>query len=333
MLIKVFKTSFLLQYILLLILGGLLWWVSFFYPGTIDLQINPYLTPGYALLDNFIAVNMLTGTISAFSLIMIGAFFLNFILAKFALIPKNTLIPGLVYIVFMSHSTSLLYFHPVVIPAFLMIVVLYFLFQVYTATEAYAQIFNSGFIIAIASFFYFPSFYLILVVWISFIVFRLYYWREWLIVFFGFLTPFLFLWTYFFWIDELHLVFGSYAEYFSGLKPFDFDLQFSILNYIVSAILIIFVLWSVFLVAGDLNEKTISVRKGYWLLFWFFIIATLTNIIACNFFRVHQVLLFIPSTAFIAYSFLRSHKTLWMDLFFSLLVILILIKNFIIVFE
>lgn len=327
MLIKLFKTSFLLQYVLLLILGGMLWSGSIFGSLTFDIASDPYLTPAYALLGNFIRMNTLISTISAFFLMLLGAFILNYTLSKFSLVQKNTLIPAMIYTVIMSHSSSLLYFHPTIVPSLLFVIILYFLFQVYTATEAYSQVFNSGFLIAVSSLFYFPSIYFLLLIWLSFIVFRLYYWREWLIVLFGFLTPYLFLWTYFFWMDELHVVFAAYSGYFSTLDFFKYDIHFSILNYFNSAVLIILVLWSAFLVAGDLNEKIISVRKRFWSLFWLFIIAILTYIIAGNLFKIHQVFILIPSAAFIAYGFLRSRRTFWLDVFFTLLVVLILIDN------
>lgn len=328
MLLKVFKTSFLFQYVLLIILAGVLWSVSFFSLDLSEPDTNSFLTPGYALLKNLIGANSIIGKICAWTIIVLGAFLINYILPKFGLIQKNTLIAGLVYIVIMSHSTDMLYFHQAIVPSFLLLIVLFFLFQVYTATEAYSQVFNSGFLIAISSFFYFPSIYLIVVVWLSFIVFRLYYWREWLIVLFGFITPYIFLYTYYFWFDEIPTVFNSYANYFSNINFFMFDIQFSIVNYVSSAILVVLILWSVFIVAGDLNEKIISVRKRYWILFWLFIIALLTDSIAGSLFRLHQVLIFIPASAFIAYGFLRSRKTFWLDIIFTLLVLLIMIKNF-----
>ena len=233
MLINFFKTSYLLQYLLLILLGGVLWAGSFINPLEVA-GSNELLTPGYNLLLDIIGYNSWLSVILAFILTISGAFLFNYTLSKNELISKNTLIAALVYIVLMSHSVSSMSLNPAIIASFLLIIVMHFIFQVYSKVEAYHQVFYAGFLTGIASFFYIPSLFFILFIWFTFIVYSLYYWREWLIVLLGFITPYLFLWTYFFWFDKLDLVFNAYNWYFSNITLFHFDFCLSFIHYIIS---------------------------------------------------------------------------------------------------
>jgi len=327
MLIKIFRKSYMLQYFLLVLLGILLWIGAFIKPVSVEKNIIEFLNPGYSLIISLIGNSALVGSIIAFLMVFAGAFLFNFILTKYDLVQKNTLIPSLVYIVLMSHSTSLLYYHPACISGFLMVVVLYYTFQIYTEEEAFPQVFNSGLVIGVASLFYFPSVFFLLFIWITFILYSLYKWREWLIVLIGFIVPYIFLFTYYFWFDQLEAALLAYNNYFLNLTFFDFSFSYSYLSYIILGFIIVFTVWSLFTMSTEIGEKTINIRKHFWTVFWLFFIAILTYTISGFDFHSYQVFILIPVSVFISYTLTYSSREIWTEFIFGLMVLLIIVNN------
>ena len=327
MLIRIFRKSYLLQYFFLLLLGILLWLGAFIKPISFEPNINEFLNPGYFWTISLIGNSGLLANVIAFIIIIAGALLFNYTLTKNDLVPKNTLIPSMVYLVLMSHSPNLLYFHPVLVSGLLIIIVLYYIFQVYTEEEAFPQIFNAGFMLGIASLFYFPSIYFILFLWITFILYRLFKWREWLIPVFGFLTPYILLFTYYFWFNKLDVVLSAYSDYFSHLAIFDFTFDYPVINYIIILFIILFMFWSLFLLSAEIPEKIISIKKRYWTVFWLFIMALLTYLFCQSFYSSHQILILIPGAIFISYTFSIVRKLIWIEIIFGVMTFMIIVNN------
>ena len=332
MLIHFFRKSYLFQYILLFLLAIGLWLGAFIHPPVIPVDTESSLTPGYSLLLSLLMGIQLLHVILALVLVISGAMVFNYSLTKFDLVPKNTLVPAMVYIVLMSYSPGLLALHPGAIPALLTVLILFYLFQVYTEEEAFSQIFNIGLLIGISSLFYFPSIFFILFIWLTFIVYRLYSWREWTIPLAGIITPYLFLFTYYFLDDKLEPAYLAYASYFSKMTIFHFSFDFSLMNYIITSLLVFMFLWSAFLLLSDIQEKIISLRKRYWAVFWLLVIAIITYFISGIFFKWHQVFSLIPASVFIAYAFSQLKNLKWAEIYWGLLFILIVINNLLVVF-
>ncbi len=254
-------------------------------------------------------------------------FCLILFLTKYDLVPKNILIPAMVYMVLMSYSPNLLHLHHASISGLMIVIVLYFIFQVYAEEQAFPQVFNSGLLIGVASLFYFPSVYFLFFIWITFIVFSLYKWREWLIVLIGFIVPYIFLFTYYFWFDKLEVALLAYEDYFSNLSFIDFSFSFSYLSYLIMGFVIVFILYSLFTLSTEVGEKTINIRKHFWTVFWLFFIAILTYLISGNNFHSHQVFILIPVSVFISYTLSYSRRVIRTEIIFGLMVLLIVVNN------
>jgi len=333
MLIKILRKSYPPQYFFLLLLGVLLWLGTFIKPISVVTNINELLNPGYFFIVSLFGQQALPANIFAFVLIIAGALLFNYTLTKNDLVPKNTLIPSLVYLVLMSHSPNLLYFHPAIISGFLIILVLHYIFQVYTEEQAFPQIFNAGLLLGLSSLFYFPSFYFILFIWITFVLYRLFKWREWLITIFGFITPYILLFTYYFWFDKLNEALLAYSDYFSQLAVLHFTFDYSIINYITTAFIIFLILWSLFLLSTEIQEKVISIRKRYWTVFWLFAIALVTYVFSQSYYKSHQLFILIPASIFIAYAFSYIRKLFWIEIIFGLMTLLIIVNNLLTAFQ
>ncbi len=327
MLIGFFRKSYFVQYLILTALAGMLWLNAFINPTLPDLDLNPYLMPGYILVFNFLGNNALLSVIVAFVLVLAQAFLFNYVLIKNELLPKNTLLPAMVYITLLSHSRNLLYLHPVLISNLFLIFMIFNLFKVYAKEEAYPEIFNSGLLAAVASFFYFPVFYFILFIWLTFIVYRLYKWRDWLIPVTGLLTPYIFLFTYFYWSDELFMALDAYSGYYSTIAFIPIYIGFSVTEWIITGIVVLFFLWSFIKLTGSVQEKTILIRKRFGTIFYLLVVCLLTYLGSGTLANTHLAMIAIPLSVYISYGFSFIKRKFWFELFFAILTLVILFNN------
>ena len=327
MLIGFFRKSFFFQYFMLIFLAGILWAGAFVNPVLPDFDTNQYLMPGYHLVMILIGGNALISVVLAFLFVLIQAFFLNYILIRNDLVPKNTLIPAMVYILLMSHSRTLLLLHPVIISNLFLMIILFNLFKVYTKEDAYNEIFNAGFLTSLGSFFYFPFLYFILFIWMAFIVYSLYKWRDWLIPFTGLITPYIFLLTYFYWSDELFLVLDAYAGYYSTVAFIPLYLQFSLVDWIIAGIIVLLFLWSFLKLAANIQERIISIRKQYGTIFWLLFVCLLTYLGSGSYANSHLALIAMPVSIYFSYGFSNIKRKFWIELFFGILSLVILFNS------
>jgi len=328
MIIRTFRKSYLMQYLYLLLLHLILWGGAFLSPSNYVYTENSFLSPVYAFLINLIGDHQYLSVALAFFLVLAGSLIFNYTLEKNELSGVNSLIPAMTFIVMLSLVPSLQTFHPALIPGILMIFVLNNLFDIYTQEEAYLKVFNSGLLIAISSFFYFPSIVFILFVWLTFIEYRLYNWREWVILLFGFITPYLLLWTYFFWMDELTQAFQAYGEYFTPKSIIKFRFTYTLLNYFSVALVVILFIRAFFVQTFRLNETIISIRKRFWAVILFLFVSLVSFMVSGNMAESHIVFIQISFALIIQGLLFKLNKYFWTELLLGILIAMLLINNY-----
>jgi hypothetical protein len=328
MIIRTFHKSYLPQYLLLLALALLLWGGAFLSPPVPDTTGNPFLNPGYALLLDWLGNSPRLLVAAAFLLMLGAALLFNFTLEKSGLSATNSLVPALIFILLISLFPALQTLHRAFIPGVLVIVILHNVFDLYTEEEAYPKIFNSGFFIAVSSFFYFPSIAFILFIWFTFVVYRLYSWREWIILLFGFFTPYLLLWTWYFWTDELAMVFEAYVSYFQPKMLLHFDTGLTVINYISLGLIAILFIRGFFVQALTLQENVISVRKRFWAVMLFFVVALLSFLFSGHQAPFHAVFIQIALALIIQGLMVHLKRFLFTELVVMVLIVLIAFNNY-----
>lgn len=328
MIIRTFQKSYLTQYIFLALLHLLLWGGAFISPQLPANSTNAFLGPAYTLLVFLLGSNPYIYVGIGFVLVLFSSAIFNHSLEKNNLTGSNSLIAGMVFIVLMSLFPSLQTLHQALIPGLLMIIVLDYVFDIFSMEEAYTKVFNSGFFIAISSFFYFPSIAFLLFVWFSFILYRLYNWREWVILLFGFLTPYIILWTYFFWTDDLAMVFQAYGEYFTPKAIFTHPAGNTILNYVSFGLVVLMFIRSFFIQVYHLQENVISVRKRFWAVILFLIISLISFLFSGSNTQLHFVSIQVSMALVIQGMMFKLKKFFFTELVLGILIILLLINNY-----
>jgi hypothetical protein len=328
MIVRVFRQSYLSQYLLLLLLHGILWISAFIFPPSLHEVMHPFLNPAYSWLTDLLGNNPIVYVTVGFVVVLVSAVVFNHTLEKYDLTATNALIPALVLIFLSGMIPSLQTLHQAMIPGLIMIFVLHQVFEIFTQEEAYSQVFYSGFLIALGSMFYFPSIAFLLFVWFTFIVYSIYRWREWIIVLFGFLTPYLLLWTYFFWTDQLFGAFEAYGQYFTPKAIFQLDLSPTILNIIVLSIVVLLFLRAFLQLTLAVQENIISVRKRFWASVQFLIITIASFVFSGNLTTYHITFLLIAMAIFIQGFIVRINRYLLAEIVFGILLIATLFNHF-----
>lgn len=328
MIIRFFRKDYVLQYVALLLLQLLLWLPAFIFP---DLNYENYISftsPGYKLILWIIGNNPRVLTAIAFIIVFFSALILNKVLDQHQLVSKNNMVPAFIYVVLMSHQPVFLSLNPTLIANLFVIISLHQLFTLYMEKEAYSKVFNIGIFLAIGSLFYFEVLFLLIFLWFTYNVYRVYNWREWIIPVLGIITIYLFLGVYYFWTDQLSLAFEQYQLHMQGLFSFQINIYTDYLPMLTNGAVFLLAFFAFVVFVSHLNEYIISVRKHYLSS----IILLFTTIAIVLFTARPELpsisLLMIPFSIIISGFLLRLKRPFWIEVYIWLLLTLILVHNY-----
>jgi hypothetical protein len=135
------------------------------------------------------------------------AFILTFIAAASLLIlnnrylfhPANEFLLPLLYVLFASAIPATQWFSGIQIVLLLTIIGLDYLFASHQRLPGLAELFIASFCFSLASLCFPPAFLLLLLLPIGIVILRTFAWRDWIVAFFGALTPYAYLLLYY-WI-------------------------------------------------------------------------------------------------------------------------------------
>ncbi len=315
MIIRFFKQNYISQYLLFTILAIVLWIPSFTEPPYIAAQDAS--GPLYNLLIGF-TTHKLIWIIFAFACLYIQSFLLNGILIYHEIIPKTSFLGGFLFFILSSSLIEFQYFHPALIGQFFIIISIHNLNKMYGKDYFMPDTFKTGFLIGLASLFYFPFIIYLLLIWASLLLFRVSRIRPWIVPVFSFATPYLFLFTYYFWFDKLY-IFEGYVKQLQLNFQNIWLLKSELSIYQSLAYVFLFLISYLFLF-GKISENSIIVRKKIYMISNMFLISIL------GFFFFNESLnefigFIIPFSAIIAIYFNSLKKLFWINLFFSLLLL------------
>jgi len=237
----------------------------------------------YKLLNNHIIIC----SFISIALITLEALLVNYTLSENDLIPLNSYVAAFLFVVISSFFNDLIILNPVLIADLFLIIAIWLFLRLYEEHEAYATVFNIGTLLSVASMVYFPSILFCILIWIGFIIYRSFSWREWLISIIGFVLPYVFLASYYFWND---CFLSKVHEYRQSLDFIDLH-KFSPTIYanIIFAILVLVLFFGIIKLLFIINEKAIRIRKFLSFFIWFVII----SFVSLNFSAKYGILGFI----------------------------------------
>jgi len=268
MLLRFYKSSYLPQFVTLILLGTALWAKSILSPETA--WYASAANPVFNLMNFYILKIPVTGTLISFIVLMSQAFYLSYILAKNELIPKNSLIPALIMILAGSMHRDLMVFHPGTLPGLFVLIALGRLLRCYGRTDIARDILSASFYLSLASLFYFQSALLILLIWITLLIFSASSIRDWVIPLIGIVIPYIYLYSYYYVFDNPIPGAAIYLEFF--LTSWKIDLNLSLFDYFIWGLMVLLFLGSLLYYFNHIQEKTIIIRKKMAVIWWMVIL-------------------------------------------------------------
>ncbi|HEV7232033.1 MAG TPA: hypothetical protein VGO45_11925 [Bacteroidia bacterium] len=267
----------------------------------------------YFLLSAFISLLLST----------LSAFLLNYIVNQHNLLPKKTYLPALFYLIYSGFCGELLTIHPASFANLLIIAACHELFDTYRKDSALSEVFNAGMLIGLASLLFLPSLLLLFFIWAALLLYRPFIWQEYLVSFLGLLLPWAYLLVYFFWYDRLGILWNTTLHNHLIIKQFIFQKgpAFVWLYFVFGTVLF----FSLFRLLNSPINPPLKSQKTFSVLFWCFLISILSLTLSPVINLATLDLAAVPLAVFTANLFLQLRKSWIAELFFTFLLLAILI--------
>ena len=262
------------------------------------------------------AVNIFLATCITF----IQAILFNRIINNHGLLTKPSYLPALLYITASSLFLQFLILSPPLICNFLLIWIMDKFLKIGKSPNAMMNMFDVGMIIALGTLIYFPFIVLLVMLWLSLLLYRSFNWREWIAGFIGFLTLFFFVAVFYYWNDNI-------TQFYKIWRPlvnkFPSTLKINFNDYLVLIPISVIMILASFQLRENFFRSFISTRKAFQMLFFMFIIAIISFYTKPDF-RVYHFLLSVPPGAvLLAYYFSNAKKRWFYESLFAVLVLCI----------
>lgn len=243
---------------------------------------------------------------------------LNYLLNKHEVLYKNSYLPALFYILFAGLIPQFLSFHPVIIVNSILIFVIDKLLRIYKHPSPLPLIFDSGFLIGLASLFFLPAITFFLLFAGSILILKTFSWRDWFVGLFGLLLPYFFTFIYYFWIGELQQL--KDRLWFTDIRQIwdtgGLILQGYRITIIVVALLFIL---TILRIRANFYKNVTRVRNFQQVIFIFLLVALFSLAIGGSDLLYRFSILVIPISTMISYYFLATKKAWWAETLFWLL--------------
>ncbi len=319
--IKFFSTGYLSRYLFIFIFGLILWIPSLLFPT----YYNGISSFAFNQISLITTQNLFLQTIASFFFTLITAFLLNKCAIDNGLSGKMSTLIALVYLILTSSLAGDFHNNPVIWINFILVFVLNNLMRLPYVTNTIPVIFNASFLIGVASLFYSPLVFLVLLIWISVIVHRIVTWRNFVVSLVGVVLPYFLLLTLFFTIGDLPE--ESYTIFETLQINTDFLMITDPLEIAIAVILLLIIIISSIGIANHIREKNINLRRN--LIITFFYIAFLLLILfVFTKSLVLSLLLCIPSAILMGHWLGNIKRTRYYDLAFYAVITLMVLNQY-----
>lgn len=280
--------------------------------------------------------NLVTGFLNVFpdfikvlivmALISFEAIYLNNIFNRYEVLDKNSYLPAFIYVLLMSLALPLLQFHPVLLVNLVLLRALDKIFMLFKNDSPISPLFDSCFLLAIASMLYFPATVFFVLFLASLLILRPFNFREWMISFIGFSLPYFFLSVYLFWTNRFM---DGWKDLLKNFIPQHLKFDFVIGKPLISLLVLIgfLVLLATRKLMQNFYKNTVRTRSYQQILLLFFFFAATSSLFLKTIPLYQVTLLAIPLVVFLGYYFIAVKKRVWFSEMLLWLMIVFIIWN------
>jgi hypothetical protein len=263
----------------------------------------------------------------AILLLLLQGFFVNVFCINHRLSNETTLFPGVFYVLMACFIPDFLYLSPVLLANTFFLIALNELFVTYKNPACADRIFNAGFWTGVASLFYFPYVFFLIVLIIGHNILRAFNFRELSMILTGMFMPYLLTALYFFWFDQLDVFWEHQFGRNIGLLSVGIELQ-GWDGYLKPFIFFLLTGFVIFNNSAYLIKKNIQEQKKVNVLYWVLVSAGIAAPFQTGLTYEHFLLMAPTLGIFLALSF-TSMKHQWAEAIHFLLLVVALSMQFV----
>ena len=321
--IKFFRQSYAVQYVILAMMA-VAFWIPTFIAGKVPSYLGSPTTPLFNYIEQMLKFSPYAKLVFAFLLMLIEALLFNAILVENQIVGKVSTMGGFVFILLMNLTRTQVNFYPFVSAMVFILLVLREIYKIYLTPKPELGLLKAGIFIALASMCYFPSIILILWALVALPVLKKGSLRWQLIPITGFLF------TYFLYFSGVFL-FGDFLSTMEGYGDWFLELELSVEGFnLKNIILLSFIIVSAILLyfgGGNANfEKTVAVRSKMTVSVLLVVFAVVLLFLGGNI--LWNGLVFMALAIIIAYEFSYMGNTAWTELFLTVFLLLVIANHY-----
>lgn len=250
-------------------------------------------------------------------MVYVQAILFNRVVNNHALLSKPNFLPALLYVTSASLFMPFLILSPPLICNFLLIWIMDKFLKVGKSSNAIMIMFDVGMIIAIGTLIYFPFIVMLVMLWLTLLLYRSFEWREWVSGLVGILTIFFFVGVYYYWNDSLSMFYKIWLP-LGNKFPSVFKINYN--DYLVLIPVLVMMVLASLQLRENFFRSFISTRKAFQMLFFMFIVALISFYTKPDFRLYHFLLCVPPGSVLLAYYFSNAKKRWFYESLFLILV-------------
>ena len=319
--IKFFRQSYAIQYVVIALLAIALW-IPAFVSGKAMMGLGEPVTPLFNLIDGWLGFSPIAQHVFAFLLLIVGTLIFNEIMVKNQIVGKVSTLGAFVFVVLMSLTQTQTNFYPFILSFVFILLIINEIFDIYLQANPEMNLLKVGIFLALASMCYFPSILLIPWVMVSLPIVKKGTLRLELIPLTGFLFVYFLFFSGVYLFGDLLATIHGYRAYFLNVKlsVVGFNLQ----NIIVLGFLLIISL--VLLLSNAQLEKSLAVRVKISMSVLMLVFAIVLLFVGSN--VLMNGLVFIVLAMLFSYEFTYMTNTGWANLILTLFLLLVFANHY-----
>lgn len=319
--IKFFRQSYAIQYVVIALLAIALW-IPAFISGKVAMGFDSPITPLFNFIDRLLGFSPVVQHLFAFVLILLEALVFNFILVDNQIVGKVGTMGAFVFVLLMSLTCTQTNFYPFILSLFFILLIVRLMFGANASQTVEFDLLKAGGYIALASMCYFPTILLLVWVMISLSIAKKGSLRLELIPLTGFTFVYFLYFTCIYLFGDFLPLIREYRDYFLNLT-----LSVNGFNLKSTILLTMIVVLSIFLLFSSVNlEKTIAVRTKITMSIVLLVLSVIILFLGGN--VLYNGLIFFALAIVFSYEFSSMGNTGWADLFMTVFLLLVIANHY-----
>lgn len=249
-------------------------------------------------------------------LAFLSVYALNRLNTKYVLLRRQSLLPGVVFLIFVSGYTQVQELHAIWFFTPLLAWAIHKLFEAGTHEESSLDIFNMMLLIAIGSLFFARALYFVPLFWCGMVIVNVMTLRNFMASLLGIITPYLLTFATYFYIDRFEELIETILEnLFSPVAMFNH----SNLSVVYNGVLVVLMFLALLAAFRQSSSLKILTRRYYRFMIWLIIFCIF--LAATPFFSMELIPLMGVCSSLVLCNFFESVKSkFWQNLFFYLFI-------------